>query len=76
VCLKRGPVSLVRINEELLDRISSGFSIEKWDSVPWGCIQYMCLRAFIAYVQILTYIHTHTGVYICIHTYIHIYITN
>jgi hypothetical protein len=36
VCLERGPVSLVSINEELLERESSGCGLGNWDWRPWG----------------------------------------
>jgi hypothetical protein len=36
--LERGPLSLVRITEELLEWKSSGSGLENWDKRPWGSV--------------------------------------
>jgi hypothetical protein len=36
VCLERGPLSLLSINEELLETKNSGSGLENWDYRPWG----------------------------------------
>jgi hypothetical protein len=43
VGLKQGPLSLMRINEELLEIKSSGSCLENWDLWPWGfhCTEYV-----------------------------------
>jgi hypothetical protein len=36
VGLERGPLSLVRINEKVIERNIDGSSLENWDERPWG----------------------------------------
>jgi hypothetical protein len=39
VGLERGPLSLVRIKEELFERKSSGSGLENRDECPWGTVE-------------------------------------